>query len=81
MAEIEGVQSTSNDALKTKISCVISNYYKDPFICYMEPGSNHKKFLPLINRGTYCRVFAINSKLHEAINNFRTGVLIAEFSQ
>ena len=37
----------------------------------MEPGSNHKKFLPLINRGTYCRVFAINSKLHEAINNFR----------
>ena len=71
MAEIEGVQSTSNDALKTKISCVISNYYKDPFICYMEPGSNHKKFLPLINRGTYCRVFAINSKLHEAINNFR----------
>ena len=71
MAEIEGVQSTSNDALKTKISCVISNYYKDPFICYMEPGSNHKKFLPLINRGTYCRVFAINSKLHEAINNLR----------
>ena len=72
MSEIEGVQSTSNDALKTKISCVISNYYKDPFILYMEPGSNHKKFLPLINRGTYCRVFAINTKLHELINNFRT---------
>ena len=71
MSEIEGVQSTSNDALKTKISCVISNYYKDPFILYMEPGSNHKKFLPLINRGTYCRVFAINTKLHELINNFR----------
>ena len=71
MSEVEGVQSTSNDALKTKISCVISNYYKDPFILYMEPGSNHKKFLPLINRGTYCRVFAINTKLHELINNFR----------
>ena len=71
MAEIEGVQSTSNDALKTKISCVLNNYYKDPFILYMEPGSNHKKFLPLINRGTYCRVFAINSKLHELINNFQ----------
>ena len=71
MSEIEGVQSTSNDALKTKISCVISNYYKDPFILYMEPGSNHKQFLPLINRGTYCRVFAINTKLHELINNFR----------
>ena len=71
MAEIEGVQSTSNDALKTKISCVICNYYKDPYILYMEPGSNHKKFLPLINRGTYCRVYAINTKLHEAINNFR----------
>jgi tRNA wybutosine-synthesizing protein 4 len=37
----------------------------------MEPGMNHKKFLPLINRGTYCRVYAINSKLHEILNNFR----------
>ena len=71
MSEIEGVQSTSNDALKTKISCVLCNYYKDPFILYMEPGMNHKKFLPLINRGTYCRVYAINSKLHEILNNFR----------
>ena len=71
MSEIEGVQSTSNDALKTKISCVLCNYYKDPFILYMEPGMNHKKFLPLINRGTYCRVYAINSKLHEIINNYR----------
>ena len=26
---------------------------------------------PLINRGTYCRVYAINSKLHEIINNFK----------
>ena len=71
MSEIEGVQSTSNDALKTKISCVLCNYYKDPFILYMEPGMNHKKFLPLINRGTYCRVYAINTKLHEILNNFR----------
>jgi tRNA wybutosine-synthesizing protein 4 len=37
----------------------------------MEPGMNHKKFLPLINRGTYCRVYAINSKLHEILNNFK----------
>ena len=36
----------------------------------MEPGNNNKKFLHLINRGTYWRV-AINSKLHEIINNFR----------
>ena len=71
MSEIEGVQSTSNDALKTKISCVLCNYYKDPFILYMEPGMDHKKFLPLINRGTYCRVYAINTKLHEILNNFK----------
>jgi hypothetical protein len=37
----------------------------------MEPGNNHKKFLQLINRGTYCRVYAINAKLHEIINNFK----------
>ena len=37
----------------------------------MEPGNYHKKFLPLINRGTYCRVYAINSKLPEIINNFK----------
>jgi tRNA wybutosine-synthesizing protein 4 len=69
MSEVEGVQSTSNDALKTKISCVLCNYYQDPFILYMEPGVNHKKFLPLMNRGTYCRVYAINSKLHEILDN------------
>ena len=69
MSEVEGVQSTSNDALKTKISCVLCNYYQDPFILYMEPGMNHKKFLPLMNRGTYCRVYAINSKLHEILDN------------
>ena len=34
----------------------------------MEPSNNHKKFLQLINRGTYCRVYAINSKLPEIIN-------------
>ena len=71
MSDIEGVQSTSNDALKTKISCVLCNYYQDPFILYMEPGMNHKKFLPLMNRGTYCRVYAINTKLHEILNNMK----------
>ena len=71
MTEIEGVQSTSNDALKTKISCVLCNQYKDPFVLFMEPGINHKKFLPLINRGTFCRVYAINSKLHEILNNMK----------
>ena len=71
MSEVEGVQSTSNDALKTKISCVLCKYYQDPFILFMEPGMNHRKFLPLINRGTYCRVFAINSKLHEILDNHK----------
>ena len=71
MSDIEGVQSTSNDALKTKISCVLCNYYQDPFILYMEPGMNHKKFLPLMNRGTYCRVYAINTKLHEILDNMK----------
>ena len=71
MSEVEGVQSTSNDALKTKISCVLCKYYQDPFILFMEPGMNHRKFLPLINRGTYCRVFAINSKLHEILDNYK----------
>ena len=44
MSEIEGVQSTSNDAFEIKISCIINNYYKDPFILYIEPGNNHKNF-------------------------------------
>jgi tRNA wybutosine-synthesizing protein 4 len=37
----------------------------------MEPGMNHKKFLPLMNRGTYCRVYAINTKLHEILDNMK----------
>ena len=71
MSKKEGVQSSPNDAKKTKIICILCNYYKDPFILYMEPSMNYKKFVPLINRGTYCRVYEINNKLHEILNNFR----------
>ena len=70
-SDIEGVQSTSFDALRTKISCVINHYYDDPFILDMEPGVSHKKFLPLINRGTYCRVYVINNTLNQIITNHK----------
>lgn len=35
----------------------------------MEPNEPHKSFLPLINRGTYTRIYAINSNIKAILNN------------
>ena len=35
----------------------------------MEKGQEHKIFLPLINRGTFCRVYSINSTIYKIIEN------------
>ena len=35
----------------------------------MEKTQEHKLFLPLINRGTFCRVFSINSLIYKIIEN------------
>ena len=47
----------------------MKNYFKDPFIMEMEKTQEHKLFLPLINRGTFCRVFSINSLIYKIIEN------------
>ena len=47
----------------------MKNYFKDPFIMEMEKAQEHKLFLPLINRGTFCRVFSINSLIYKIIEN------------
>jgi tRNA wybutosine-synthesizing protein 4 len=47
----------------------MKNYFKDPFIMEMENTIEHKLFLPLINRGTFCRVFSINSLIYKILEN------------
>ena len=42
-------------------------YFDDPFICEMEPNQPHKVFLPLINRGTYTRVYSINNSVNNIV--------------
>ncbi len=47
----------------------MKNYFKDPFVLEMEKEQEHKLFLPLINRGTFCRVYSINSLIYKIIEN------------
>ena len=72
LSQIEAIQSTCYDAYNTKKFCVFKNYYKDNFIFEFDKSKEIKKFLPLINRGTYCRYFIINNPIYgilDIINN------------
>jgi tRNA wybutosine-synthesizing protein 4 len=46
-------------------------YYNDPFIREMEPKKSHKKYLPLINRGTWSRAFAIENSVSKVLSSVK----------
>ena len=48
---------TSNDALTTKVYAEKMNYFQDEFVGLF--ARNRKKMFPIINRGTWARVYAI----------------------
>ena len=48
---------TANDALITKVYAESMGYFTDPFVgCFLE---KKKKMYPIINRGTWARVYSI----------------------
>jgi hypothetical protein len=51
------VMLTSNDALITKVHAESLGYFKDPFVA--EFLDRKKKMMPIINRGTWTRVYAV----------------------
>jgi O-methyltransferase involved in polyketide biosynthesis len=57
---------TSSDALVTKVHAESLGYFKDPYAA--EFLDRKKKMMPIINRGTWTRVYA----LRQIINQFLT---------
>ena len=47
----------------------MKNYFSDPFILQMVPENEHRPLLPLMNRGTFCRYFSINSTVRKILNS------------
>ena len=68
---IEGIQSTSLDALRMKIAAAAKKYHDDPFVFEMEKKKSYKTFLPIINRGTWSRVYTIYSNISKILENIQ----------
>ena len=52
---------TANDALTTKVYAEKMGYFEDEFIKLF--ARNQKKMMPIINRGTWTRVYAVRQIL------------------
>ena len=50
---------TSNDALTTKVYAESLGYFKDEYVPLLAGKRQRKKMFPIINRGTWARVYAI----------------------
>eukprot|EP00941_MAST-03F_sp_MAST-3F-sp1_P005956 g5956.t1 len=61
----KAVQQTGNDAVQAKLSMVKAGYIDDPFIQFFAKTTNFRRGSPLINRGYYARVKAIDLILRE----------------
>ncbi len=62
------VQKTASDAMITKIEAAKAGYFKDDYAALFCEETRH--MMPIINRGTWTRVFAIR----QLIENFISGV-------
>ena len=56
-AQDQAVMMTSGDALTTKVYAESKGYFKDEFCKLFAKGN--KKMMPIINRGTWTRVYSI----------------------
>ncbi|MES1920200.1 hypothetical protein MHBO_001894 [Bonamia ostreae] len=65
---LEAIKNTANDALEAKQSCVETGYYRDDFLRHFTKG--YQKRSPVINRGYYCRVKAVENILIKFCQNF-----------
>ena len=64
----QAVMQTSNDALLTKVMAESLGYFKDP---YCAPFCQSKrKLFPIINRGTWARVYSIRQVILRLINKY-----------
>jgi O-methyltransferase involved in polyketide biosynthesis len=61
---------TSNDALMTKVYAESKGYFKDEFVSFFLPKQRQKKMFPIINRGTWARVYSIRSIILRFMNAY-----------
>ena len=57
----QAVMETANDALTTKVFAESKGYFTDEFVALF--ARSRKKMYPIINRGTWARVYAMRQIL------------------
>ena len=66
---------TSNDALLTKVYAEQLGYFKDPFCA---PFLQQKrKMFPIINRGTWARVYSIRQVIRRFLEQFPSSNIVS----
>lgn len=65
----QAVMETAQDALTTKVYAEKMGYFQDEFVTLF--ARNRKKMLPLINRGTWARVYAIRQILQRFLSQYQ----------
>ena len=66
---------TSNDALLTKVYAEQLGYFKDPFCA---PFLQQKrKMFPIINRGTWARVYSIRQVIRRFLEQFTDSNIVS----
>lgn len=61
---------TSNDALNTKVYAESLNYFKDEYVSLFL--KRKKKMYPIINRGTWARVYSIRQVIERFMASYAT---------
>lgn len=61
------VQKTDDDAASSKLSAASKGYFSDRYLPLLYPGSTAQR-LPLINIGTYCRIYSIQKLVADFVS-------------
>jgi len=70
VARVTQVENTASDALLCKLSCIHRKYYNDRFLPQLLLGQQHPRRQPLVNRGYWARVRAIDQSIWSFLSAF-----------
>eukprot|EP00871_Galdieria_phlegrea_P004989 jgi/Galph1/5491/GphlegSOOS_G4155.1 len=65
-SEEKAIQQTNEDATLSKYCSVSKGYYRDPYIGFFIQSKSKRQ--PLINRGTFARVYAVQSLIEKFLS-------------
>jgi tRNA wybutosine-synthesizing protein 4 len=68
-AQDQAVMMTSGDAVETKAYAASKGYFNDEFVAMFAKG---KKFMPIINRGTWARVQGVRQVIQRFLGAYES---------